>query len=165
MCRKKDALRKTQHITPVLMIETTEVAQITGNCVETNIGFSGLLRAGDQISHHLQCPGCAACALSASAADLSEMITAADRNAGAGNEMARLLTGGGKSVPEPGRKLDIKNGPYKRMVIRGATVIDGTGAPPIGPMDIVIEHDRITEVRTVGHPGLPINPKARPEAA
>ncbi len=116
------------------------------------------------MSHHLQCPGCAACALSASAADLSEMITAADRNAGAGNEMARLLTGGGKSVPEPGRKLDIKNGPYKRLVIRGTTVIDGTGAPPNGPMDIVIEQDRISEVRTVGHPGLPINPGARPQA-
>ena len=95
------------------------------------------------MSHHLQCPGCAACALSASAADLSEQITAADREAGAGNEMARLLTGVGKSVPEPGKRLDIKKGPYQRLVIRGATVIDGAGAPPIGPMDIVIEQDRI----------------------
>ena len=91
------------------------------------------------------------------------MITAADRRAGAGNEMARLLTGNGKSVPEPGSRLDIKQGPYKRLVIRGATVIDGTGAPPIGPMDVVIENDRIAEVRTVGHPGLPISPRARPE--
>ena len=91
------------------------------------------------------------------------MITAADRSAGAGNEMARLLTGGGKSVPEPGAKLDIKQGPYDRLVIRGATLIDGTGAPPIGPMDIVIEQDRIVEVRTVGHPGLAINPRSRLE--
>lgn len=116
------------------------------------------------MTHHLQCPGCAACALSASASDLSELVTAADREAGAGNEMARLLTGGGKAVPEPGANLDIKMGPYNRLVIRGATVIDGTGAPPIGPMDIVIEKDRISEVRSVGHPGLPINPRSRPEA-
>jgi len=30
-------------------------------------------------------------------------------------------------------------GPYDRLVIRGATLIDGTGAPPRGPVDIVIE--------------------------
>ena len=45
-------------------------------------------------------------------------------------QMARLLTGGFRSVPEPGRKFDIKNGPYDRLVIRGATVIDGTGPRP-----------------------------------
>jgi hypothetical protein len=30
-------------------------------------------------------------------------------------------------------------GPHDRLVIRGATVIDGTGAQPRGPMDIVVE--------------------------
>ncbi len=114
------------------------------------------------MTHHMQCPGCAACALSAAAADPGLVATDEDLQAGAGNEMARIITGGGKSVPEPGRTLDIKNGPYQRLVIRGATVIDGTGAPPIGPMDIVVEQDRITEMRTVGHPGLPINERGRP---
>jgi hypothetical protein len=116
------------------------------------------------VTSHLDCPGCAACALSASAANSELAITAADRQAGAGNEMARLLTGGGKSVPTPGRIIDIKNGPYNKLVIRGATVIDGTGAPPIGPMDIVIEKDRITEVKTVGFPGLRISKGGRPSA-
>jgi imidazolonepropionase-like amidohydrolase len=55
-------------------------------------------------------------------------------------------------------------GPYNRLVIRGATLIDGTGAPPYGPVDIVIEGNRITEVRVVGYPHLPIDPDARPEA-
>ena len=34
-------------------------------------------------------------------------------------------------------------GPFARLVIRGATLIDGTGAPPVGPVDIVVEQDRI----------------------
>jgi len=55
-------------------------------------------------------------------------------------------------------------GPYERLVIRGATVIDGTGAPPNGPVDIVIENDRIVEVRTVGYPGVPIDEARRPAA-
>jgi len=37
-------------------------------------------------------------------------------------------------------------GPFERLVIRNATVIDGTGAPAGGPMDIVIEGNRITGV-------------------
>ena len=53
-------------------------------------------------------------------------------------------------------------GPYERLVIRGATVIDGAGAPPMGPIDIVIEEGRITEIRPVGVPGLPIPDSSRP---
>jgi imidazolonepropionase-like amidohydrolase len=53
-------------------------------------------------------------------------------------------------------------GPFDRMIIRGVTVIDGTGAPPQGPVDIVIENDRITQVQSVGFPGVPINESRRP---
>jgi len=55
-------------------------------------------------------------------------------------------------------------GPYSRLVIRGATLIDGTGAPPIGPVDVVVEGDRITEIRRVGVPELPVDPARRPTA-
>ncbi|MEE8295683.1 MAG: amidohydrolase family protein, partial [Sphingomonadales bacterium] len=55
-------------------------------------------------------------------------------------------------------------GPFDRLVIRGATLIDGTGAPAIGPVDIVIEGNRIVEVRIVGAPMLDIDPEDRPEA-
>lgn len=37
-------------------------------------------------------------------------------------------------------------GPFQRLVIRNATMIDGTGAPQQGPIDIVIEGDRIADV-------------------
>lgn len=53
-------------------------------------------------------------------------------------------------------------GPYERLVIRGATMIDGTGAPPFGPVDIVVEGNRIAEIKAVGAPGLPIDETERP---
>lgn len=55
-------------------------------------------------------------------------------------------------------------GPFNRLILRGATLIDGTGAPPIGPVDIVIEKNRIVRVATVGNPGLAIDPERRPKA-
>jgi hypothetical protein len=53
-------------------------------------------------------------------------------------------------------------GPFERLVLRGATLVDGTGAPPRGPVDIVIEGNRIVDIKTVGSPGIPINPDKRP---
>jgi len=55
-------------------------------------------------------------------------------------------------------------GPYERLVIRGATLIDGAGAPPMGPVDIVVEGGRITGIVRVGAPGLAISPDDRPAA-
>ena len=55
-------------------------------------------------------------------------------------------------------------GPYERLVIRGATVIDGAGAPPTGPVDVVVEGGRITAISPVGAPGLPISSSRRPAA-
>jgi imidazolonepropionase-like amidohydrolase len=55
-------------------------------------------------------------------------------------------------------------GPWPRLILRGVTVIDGTGAPPVGPMDVVIEQGRIKKVQGVGFPGVPIEAKGRPEA-
>ena len=54
-------------------------------------------------------------------------------------------------------------GPYQRLVLRGGILIDGSGAPPIGPVDIVVEGNRIAQIRTVGYPGVPIRPEDRPE--
>ena len=54
-------------------------------------------------------------------------------------------------------------GPYPQLIIRGATVINSTGAPPIGPVDIVIENDQITKVKTVGYPGVAIDSSRRPQ--
>jgi len=60
------------------------------------------------------------------------------------------------------RRSDEGGGPYQRLVVRGATMIDGTGAPPQGPVDIVIEGDRIAEIRSVGYPRVPIADRRRP---
>ncbi|MFN1833629.1 amidohydrolase family protein [Balneola sp. MJW-20] len=55
-------------------------------------------------------------------------------------------------------------GPYDRLIIRGVNMIDGTGSPMRGPVDIVVEGNRITDIRDVGYPGLPIMENSRPEA-
>jgi hypothetical protein len=43
-------------------------------------------------------------------------------------------------------------------------VIDGTGAPPFGPVDVVVENNRITAIRSAGTPGLPLRPNRPPMA-
>ena len=53
-------------------------------------------------------------------------------------------------------------GQYERLVLRGGYIIDGTGSPAYGPADIVIENDRITQIKVVGTPGRPIDPSGRP---
>ncbi len=82
----------------------------------------------------------------------------------AGDEIAagRRLRGAQEKRRATGR--DRGEGPFARLVLRGATVIDGTGAPPWGPVDIVIEGDRIAEMRGVGAPRTAIDPAARPAA-
>ncbi len=65
-------------------------------------------------------------------------------------------------MPAPDRAEG--DGPYDRLIIRGVTMIDGTGAPPIGPVDIVVEKNRIAQIQVVGYPGLPINEGRRPKA-
>ncbi len=64
--------------------------------------------------------------------------------------------------PSPDRKATEGEGPFERMVIRGITMIDGTGAPPRGPVDIVVEGNRIKEIRSVGYPKVPISDRVRP---
>jgi len=65
----------------------------------------------------------------------------------------------------PDRRAEEGEGPFQRLIIRGATLIDGTGAPPIGPVDIVIEGNRIRQIRSVGFPKVPIKAENRPKDA
>jgi hypothetical protein len=65
-------------------------------------------------------------------------------------------------APAPDRRPGEGAGPFRRLVIRGATLIDGTGAPPLGPVDIVVENDRIAGVFDVGYPKVPIQESKRP---
>ncbi|HSJ10101.1 MAG TPA: amidohydrolase family protein, partial [Longimicrobiales bacterium] len=54
----------------------------------------------------------------------------------------------------PDRPAGEGAGPFQRMVIMGANLIDGTGAPMQGPVDIVIEGNRIRQIRSAGTPGV-----------
>lgn len=58
----------------------------------------------------------------------------------------------------------VGEGPYDRLIIRGVTLVDGTGSPPRGPVDVVIEGNRIASVQSVGYPGVPIDAENRPKA-
>jgi len=67
--------------------------------------------------------------------------------------------------PAPARRAGEGFGPYRKLVIRGVTLIDGTGAPPRGPVDIVIEGDRIVDVLQAGWPGMPLKADRAPRDA
>src|SRR5688572_26260641 len=54
-------------------------------------------------------------------------------------------------------------GPWSQLIIRGIILVNGTGAPPAGPVDIVIEKNRIVEIANAGNPGMPINKDKRPK--
>lgn len=54
-------------------------------------------------------------------------------------------------------------GPWSQLIIRGVTLINGNGAPPVGPCDIVVENNRIKQVKVVGYPGVEIDPDNRPQ--
>ena len=55
-------------------------------------------------------------------------------------------------------------GPFPQLIIRGVTLINGTGSPPIGPVDIVVEQNRIKNIVVVGAPGAEIRASKRPKA-
>jgi len=79
-----------------------------------------------------------------------------------GEEMVAGFAKKGLGQVRPSTSRNRGDGPFRRLVLRGATVIDGTGAPPWGPADIVVEGDRIVEIAAVGVAGLPINSARRP---
>ncbi len=64
-----------------------------------------------------------------------------------------------KNAPERKRG----EGPFQKLILRGATFINGEGAPARGPVDIVIENNKITKIVNVGNPHVPIV-KSRPKA-
>lgn len=72
---------------------------------------------------------------------------------------------GQQLVNAPNRRADEGKGPYKTLVIRGAMLIDGTGGPPRGPVDIVIENNRISRIQNAGTPGLAMRQNRQPRNA
>jgi len=66
---------------------------------------------------------------------------------------------------EPAPDRTRGEGPFERLIIRGATLIDGTGAPPRGPVDIVVEGNEIVDIQGVGAPAVAIDEDRRPTGA
>jgi imidazolonepropionase-like amidohydrolase len=85
----------------------------------------------------------------------AQQAPAAQRPAAAQDESLR---------PAPNRRADEGKGPYNSLVIRGAMLIDGTGGPPRGPVDIVVSGNKITAVRPAGTPGLALRANRGPQA-
>jgi amidohydrolase family protein len=67
--------------------------------------------------------------------------------------------------PKPAPSRHEGDGPFQRLIVRGVTLIDGTGGPPRGPVDIVIEGNRIADIANVGTPHVPIDSARRPKGA
>lgn len=57
----------------------------------------------------------------------------------------------------------VSEGPFPQLIIRGVTLINGNGAPPQGPIDIVVENNKIKSIQVVGYPAVEINPDRRPK--
>ncbi len=55
------------------------------------------------------------------------------------------------------------DGPHTQLIIRGITLINGNGAPPRGPIDIVVENNIIKSINVVGNPGVEIDDSKRPQ--
>lgn len=75
--------------------------------------------------------------------------------------MTVVMSSSAQIAKAPERKEGM--GPYTQLIIRGVTLINGTGAPPMGPVDIVIEQNRIVQIRTLGNPDSKIDPARRPQ--
>ncbi|WP_273566354.1 amidohydrolase family protein [Maribacter halichondriae] len=55
------------------------------------------------------------------------------------------------------------DGPHSQLIIRGVMLINGNGAPPQGPIDIVVENNIIKKIQVVGYDGVPIDELKRPK--
>ncbi len=76
---------------------------------------------------------------------------------------ARPQGNDGGLTPAPNRRADEGRGPFKSLVIRGVMLIDGSGAPPQGPVDVVVSGNRIVSVRSAGTPGLALRTNRAPQ--
>ena len=74
-----------------------------------------------------------------------------------------LQTVNAQITPAPDRNEG--GGPFTQLIIRGVTLINGTGSPAVGPVDIVIENNRIVNIVIVANEGMPIKAERRPVLA
>src|SRR4029077_16086641 len=98
------------------------------------------------------------------AASLATTARAQQKPATPATAAARNLRNEQREDPKFAPDRHEGDGPFQRLVIRGATLIDGTGGPPRGPVDIVVDGNRIVDIASVGVPHVPIDSTRRPKA-
>jgi len=54
-------------------------------------------------------------------------------------------------------------GPFNKLIIRGVTIINGNGSPARGPMDVIVEGNRISSIRGAGYLNMPLDSNRGPE--
>jgi len=54
-------------------------------------------------------------------------------------------------------------GPFNKLIIRGVTIINGNGSPAVGPMDVIVEGNRIRSIRRAGYLNMPLDPDRGPK--
>ncbi|NIP17185.1 MAG: amidohydrolase, partial [Xanthomonadales bacterium] len=59
-----------------------------------------------------------------------------------------LIPSIGLCVPESAPDRERGEGPFDRLVLRGVMVVSGEGAPPVGPMDVLVEGNRIARIQS-----------------
>lgn len=80
-------------------------------------------------------------------------------------QVASRLANERREDPTPAPRRREGEGPFERLIIRGVNLIDGYGSAPRGPVDVVVEGNRIASIVGVGYPRVPIDPKRRPQGA
>ncbi len=56
------------------------------------------------------------------------------------------IASGWQLNPAPDRRADEGIGPFDNLIIKDCIVIDGTGAPPVGPVNILVQQNRIERI-------------------
>ncbi|MDX0890450.1 amidohydrolase family protein [Sinorhizobium medicae] len=80
-----------------------------------------------------------------------------DKTTTAGDEFAAMFADAGLPGLRPATNRNRGKGPYRYLKLVNARVIDGTGAPPWGPADLIIEDGLITGLSKAGK-AKPQNP-------
>jgi imidazolonepropionase-like amidohydrolase len=88
--------------------------------------------------------------LIAAIAAASNGVRAADAVEPGEETIARVLAKGFAPPKVAPPRGDEARGPFEKLLITNAILVDGTGAPPVGPVDIEVSRDRITAIRAAG---------------
>src|SRR5688500_10021284 len=101
--------------------------------------------------------GCAVVAGVLAAVVAPDTRTLAAPQAPAGQPASAQQPGGGREglAAAPNRRAAAGRGPVEALASRGGVLVDGSGAPPPGPVGVRVQGNRSTAGRGAGTHGLP----------